>query len=301
MSARQAVLGKQSSALRARINDDLRATTSRANKLQATAAHDAKSATAAIMRTVTSGQAMTHEQAIEAANAKLKAKTKSKTKHGKHGKSSESAAAAKRAGLAAASKVKASASSPARGKVHSAAKSAHYSKSSATRASSSSKKTAVSKKSPVARGAALSQTTTSESNDAWFGAPHTDDCVAAAIANHALYVDGYRATREQFNELTDLLGYEPTIERGLEIAAAMARRGAWPAMPRFAPWLGLPIAGMIVGYEAMTDTGRRPHAALLVDDAMVVSWGDEMPLDTEIEEAFVIRWRSNTSSVAQTP
>jgi hypothetical protein len=278
--------------MRARINADLSTATSRATKLQSTAAYDKTAAATAISKTVTSGAATSHEQAVEKANAKLKAKTKTKSK-----KSSASTAAAKKAGLSAASKIKASQSATTSGKVHQAAKSATYSKSSATRASTSTKKSAVSKKTPVARGAAKgihNLDTLTTNDDMWFGAEHTSDCVPVSIANHMLFVDGYRATNEQVAELAERCGHAPTIKRGLQVAASMARRGAWPAVPKFAPCRGLPLPGCIVGYEAMTDSGRRPHAALLTDDGCVVSWGGEYALDTAIEEAWIIRWSTRT-------
>lgn len=306
MSARQAVLGKQSSALRARINANLKTATSRYDKLQSTAAYDSKTAAAAIMKTVTSSQAVSHEKAVEAAAAKVQSKSKKTAKS--KAKSSAATAAATKAGLAAASKVKSSASSSStvKGTVHQGSSSVRTVKSSSAKASQSSKKSAVSKVSPVARGAAKGtqnvRILATSDDDAWFGAEHTDDCVAAAIANHMLYVDGIRPTRQQVAELTALLGYAPTIRRGLRVAASMARRGAWPAIPRFAPNVtSEPLPGMIVGYEALTDEGYKPHAALLVGDFTVISWGDEYALDTEVEESWVVRWRSNTSSVAQTP
>jgi hypothetical protein len=295
MSARQAVLGKQSSALRARVNDDLKTATSRYTKLQSTAAYASKTAQAAIMKTVTSSQATTHEAAVEAANAKLKKTAASKTKKSSKAKSATGTAAAKKAGLAAASKVK---STTVKQSVHQGSSSVRTVKSSSAKAASSVKKSAVSKVSPVARGAAKGTSTTctpvfaTRDEDSWFGSEHEANCVSAAVANHLAFTEGIFATSDQVAELTDLLGYAPTIVHGLEVAREMARRGAWPAVPRFAPnVLTSPIPGMLIGYEALTDEGYKPHAALLVDAFTVISWGDAYSLESSIDESWVVMWR----------
>lgn len=299
MTARQGLLGHQNSALRARENSNLTAATSRANKLQSKAAYDKTAATAAVMKTVTQGQALTHEKAVEAASAKLKKKTsksKKKTK-GKSKASVASAAAARKAGFAAAAKVKGSASSPVAGRAHQGSATVKSVKPVTTKASKSSAKSAVSKKSPVARGAAkpgfrpdlMDVATRDDLAESWFGTEHERNCVPVAIANHLLYYSGIRATSDQLDDLTGRCGYAPTIESGLKIAAVMARSGSWPAAPRFYPYAARPLPGMIIGYDA----GSRPHAAVLLDDSTVISWGDEYEFVGDVEESWVIRWLAN--------
>lgn len=110
-----------------------------------------------------------------------------------------------------------------------------------------------------------------------------ENCVAVAIANSLLYHTGYRVTDGQIIALD----YD-------DFSTALYHLWVWKL---WAPQASLydyrevPVhevrPGMIVGFE--TENG--PHCGVLMPGHKVVSWGEVVPLEAEIEEAWVCEWR----------
>lgn len=107
-----------------------------------------------------------------------------------------------------------------------------------------------------------------------------ENCVAVAIANSLLYQRGKRVTDEQVAAVTD----------------EWLKRGLWRAW-HDQPWYpeaelvgfsirGIPQPGDIIGFESVNG----PHCGVLLPGNLVVSWGEVIPLESEIEEAWKITW-----------
>jgi hypothetical protein len=111
-----------------------------------------------------------------------------------------------------------------------------------------------------------------------------ENCVAVAVANHLLYHTGHRVHDSQVTYLSVLADerlsvamdrldyYEVWAPIGLSEYGKVAPADAQP--------------GMIVGFK--TDNGD--HCGLLLPGNKVVSWGEIIPLESEIEEAWEIAW-----------
>lgn len=116
----------------------------------------------------------------------------------------------------------------------------------------------------------------------------TENCAAVALANHLMYHTGIRMTVEQVHKLA---AYGPKIYQMLskpgrweEIVDDM-----WPVV-----WTHPLVAGPgdIVCYRV----GKVDHAALLLDNRAVVSWGQEIPLEYVVMESWHLRWRTYRQS-----
>ncbi len=116
-------------------------------------------------------------------------------------------------------------------------------------------------------------------NDCW------PSCAAAALANHLILSSGLRASEEEILALHLAAGGSPAIGEILEAAQEHGLAGAqlaefWPlpdgcAMPGAIAGISMPLA----------------HAVLLAPHEMMISWGQEMPLRSEVEESWWAQWK----------
>jgi hypothetical protein len=112
-----------------------------------------------------------------------------------------------------------------------------------------------------------------------------DNCVAVAIANHRLLHTGHRLTDDVIRDMDHFAG------RRLDFAIYCLY---WDRLlfdefriedyDSVDPIKACP--GLIVGF----DTPRGPHCGVLLPDNKVISWGEVIPLDAEIEEAWFVKW-----------
>jgi len=112
----------------------------------------------------------------------------------------------------------------------------------------------------------------------------TENCTAVAIANSCLYSLGYKPSDEQV----------AMIKGGrLSVALWLLHRDStwWPAelfrYRRVNLAVSIPLPGDIVGFE--TENGS--HCGLLLPGGKVVSWGETVSLETEIDEAWTPVWK----------
>jgi hypothetical protein len=128
-------------------------------------------------------------------------------------------------------------------------------------------------------------------NPVWITAGNDEDkenCVLVAIANHCLLHTGYRVPDGHIDYLS--------LYNAFSIATALYR------IDRSEAWTPVTLSeygmvkpedakpGMIVGFE----TEHGPHCGVLLEGNMVVSWGEIVVLETEIEEAWEISWTRTT-------
>jgi hypothetical protein len=124
-----------------------------------------------------------------------------------------------------------------------------------------------------------------------FGDPEGYDCVAAAIATHLDFRTAYRMTPQEYGTLTARLGDGPALEDALNVVAGDGLSGSY-RLSSFG--LTEPRAGtrLVAGFA----TANGPHAALLLSDLLVFSWGEVLRLQdvmlpgTAIEEAWDLTW-----------
>lgn len=122
-------------------------------------------------------------------------------------------------------------------------------------------------------------------NSEWITAGNdkgVENCVAVAIANHLLLHHGHRVTGPEltrlsyrdsvWNALSFLDSYEGWEGTGLSEYGMKAPEDAQP--------------GDIVGFE----TPQGSHCAVLMPGNMVISWGEILPLESEVDEAWEITW-----------
>lgn len=231
-----------------------------ATNRQFAAAGEAIHARTTVMQTLTDAQALSAEQRLSAkARASYLRRKKLRTKKGKviiKGK------------IAATRKAKTSR----HGKSPYAAIGARAGRQAAAKLPGPSKRRGAPKNEPV-------------ESPSWITAGNDDsaeNCVAVAIANSCLHKLGYRVTDEQVEMVRhdrlnkalwmlwkttrwwpiDLIGYHPQC-----------------------PALAQP--GDVIGFE--TDLG--PHCGILMPNDMVVSWGEIVPLESPIDEAWSLTWR----------
>lgn len=109
-----------------------------------------------------------------------------------------------------------------------------------------------------------------------------ENCVAVALANHLLLHTGHRISNP---ELIFLL-YRDAVQKALT------------ALDYNDPWQGVGLSeygmkapadakpGDIVGFE----TRQGSHCAVLMPGNMVISWGEIIPLESEIDEVWEVVW-----------
>lgn len=108
-----------------------------------------------------------------------------------------------------------------------------------------------------------------------------ENCTAVAVANHRLAWTGYRMTGEEIAAL------------GTGSIRDVLKRA--PGVTEMRPMR--PVTGALIGYES--EYG--PHAGVLLARQRVVSWGESVPLEAYIEEAWFVRWRQSSKFVRSWP
>jgi hypothetical protein len=320
MTWAQSRLAHQNSALQARIELDMYTHANLAGRLQYAAAGEKAYANDAVMRTLDNAQAVAHEAAVFRQIEKTASKaSKSALPKRKYKASAAVTAAARKAGLAAATTpALARSARVARAK----RKAASHAKASAT-AKASARKSARSRKAPVkaakSRTAPLHPLTLgndpaayavmqaavygasplkkTETRREWVGDEVTPNCVITAVANHLLYSKGVTATERAMNELYESCKPEPIIEEVLWTAWVIG----WPCdgcvrlrTYKLVAWETAleTLGGPIVGFEVQTEEGPRDHAALSLAGGNVVSWGSVTKREAPVEEAWELWWES---------
>ncbi len=324
MSYRQATLGHQNAALKARIFADYQRHVQQAARLQYAYKGENIYRHEAVMRTLTDTQAAARIQARQAAAAKAgktanrAAKSASTSAAAASSTAAKAAAAkiraqARAAGRAAAASVPPPAKRPVRHRLAHSAKPVHRVKQKKTkhkrrvkRSSGHGHVTSVHSVKPVTPVKKKSRTAprpdglVAETRFG-YGDPDGYDCVAAAVAGHMLISTGYKLSARQYAQLVRALGPGPSIEGALE---EMLQLPLWkrrvpllvkyeereaPRLP-FTTRLHLPA---VLGFE----TEQGPHAALLTGGrGYIASWKEVMPLasvllpGTEVEEAWHLTW-----------
>jgi hypothetical protein len=111
-----------------------------------------------------------------------------------------------------------------------------------------------------------------------------ENCVAVAAANHLLYHTGYRVNDNQVTYLQVL------CDNRLSVALdRLDYYEAWAPASLSEYGIVNPAdakPGMIVGFQ----TPNGDHCGLLMPGNKVVSWGEIVPLESEIEEAWEVIW-----------
>lgn len=111
-----------------------------------------------------------------------------------------------------------------------------------------------------------------------------ENCVAVAIANHLLYHTGCRLPDEEVRKL---------VFSRLDIAVYNLRRRSWKAaaLESYTPVLPERARpGMVIGFEVTVNGNPEPHCGVLMPGNEVVSWGEVVPLESDIEEAWELTW-----------
>jgi hypothetical protein len=312
MSWRQSRLAHQNSALQLRIERDMAVHNTKLNQAQYVRAGIRALTHSAVMRTMTVAQAMNFQkrfQAKQRRNARKAARSVKKFKPAPSTAASRAIlAAARKAGLAAAGRVKGNPkASPGTGRrrgrpkgstVASGAKARTVKGATAAGKGNARQKASSGKKKPVTAkgrtapffmgGAWLKAVVPPDKPEKkWAGDEVTPDCVITAIANSLIHATGIVTTTAERAELASCCPAEPTIEEALW----QTWLTGWPGngKVRLAAYKSVPYAsqrGVIIGYE--TENG--PHAALSLGDGQVVSWGSETTLTAPVEEAWQPAW-----------
>lgn len=252
----------------------------------------------AVMRTVTSAQAMTLAQAQfnKAIKTAKKAVTSTRTSPAASSQSAAIAAGARAAGLAAAAAVPASqkfsaVQARAKAKAHATAHATASRTAKATIAKNKAlRKAGKAKVTPAPRTAPRPAGWMPPFLAEHYGDPDGFDCVAAAIAAHRVITTGHDLPIADYERLIADLGPAPSIEKALDLVLGMDWDG--PRLTRFG--LREPETGtrLIAGFP--TATGD--HAAVLLSDSLVISWGEVLLLESVvlpgagIEESWELTW-----------
>lgn len=132
-----------------------------------------------------------------------------------------------------------------------------------------------------------------------FGDPKGYDCVAAAIASHLSFTTAYDLSDTEYEYLVLALGPAPVIEDALrtvhELPPPWAENA--PRLTRYAPAVPANGTRLVAGFA----TEKGPHAALLMSDLLIASWGEVLHLEevmlpgTGIEEAWDLTWEVRRS------
>lgn len=128
-----------------------------------------------------------------------------------------------------------------------------------------------------------------------FGSPDGLDCLPASIANHLLLDRGVRLNEQQYAELVRKVHDDGEIEDALKSLSAGPLWGGDPLLAGYGrvPWN--PARVLLTGYDSQE--GR--HAAVSAGNGNVVSWGEVLPLaetladGAEVEEAWDLLWVRN--------
>lgn len=131
-----------------------------------------------------------------------------------------------------------------------------------------------------------------------FGDPKGYDCVAAAIATHLSFAAGYDLSEEEYEDLVTVLGGEPTIAHALNRVRddGFLFLSSW-VLADFKPAVPANGTRLVAGFQIATGA----HAALLLSDLLIASWGEVLRLDavmtpgTQVEEAWDLTWKRRSS------
>lgn len=146
-------------------------------------------------------------------------------------------------------------------------------------------------KKPKARMAAITRHETL-ADAQWIAAGNdegTENCTAVAIANHLLYHTGHRVP----DDLVECLGSfrVKRVDRVLDFLDFMRIWGPAADLSeyqRIEPCRAEP--GMIVGFDVTVDGIAKAHCGVLLPGNKVISWGEVMTLEDEIDEAWSVHW-----------
>jgi hypothetical protein len=258
-SLRQAKLANQNAALVNRVTADFERHVQTAGRLQFAYQGEKVYTHTAVMRTLTTAQAVTAEEARFAQAAKsAKAAIASTTAP----KQQTSAAAARAAAAVNAAAARAA--------------------------------LAAAKATPAGRTAPrpLQRISAASYSGYWFGDPDGYDCVAAAIANSLSYSHRYHLEPSAYENLVQILGDAPDIDCALKTVAACSPIGQdAPSLINYGDAVSC-LPGTVIGFR----TERGDHAALYLGGGMIASWHEVLPLNrvlagTEgIEESYSLTW-----------
>jgi hypothetical protein len=122
-----------------------------------------------------------------------------------------------------------------------------------------------------------------------FGHPDGEDCTAAAIGNSLFFQLAHTGVYLDYGRLRELVPDGTTVAQGLDaLMLALPQAGGYDGT-----WNPRELRpGMIVGFP--TENG--PHAALLLSDGRIASWGEVLPLAEvaagDVDEAYEVFWRA---------
>lgn len=126
-----------------------------------------------------------------------------------------------------------------------------------------------------------------------FGSPDGEDCLPASVANHLLTNMGVRLSAREYAELVHKLAGIGEIRDALEF---LGRSPPWndgaPLLTGYALVPFNPARVLVIGYDSQE--GR--HAAVSAGNGNVASWGEVLPLaetlaeDAVVEEAWDLLW-----------
>lgn len=300
MSLQQARNAHQNRALVARVQASTERHLQVARRTQYVYKGEKAFAHEAVMRTVTSAQAMTLAQsqfskAIKAAKAGV---TSTRTSSAaSQAANAAIVAGARAAGLAAAMALP---GPPSRAALSAAAKTRAKAQQQARAATAKSTakgvhkvaKGAKKKTVPKARTAPRppSRYPVAMDGPLWRGDPDGYDCVAAAIANAYHFDTGLTFTDRQYKMLVTGIGAAPSLEFALWETARMGEAGMLPRLVSAVPDdPALLAGGNVIGFT----TAQGEHAAVYFASGLVVSWSEvyyKADLGTRTEESWDLQW-----------
>jgi hypothetical protein len=111
-----------------------------------------------------------------------------------------------------------------------------------------------------------------------------ENCAAVAIANHLWWHTYLRMTDDQVHDLSRHSDNIPGLLKYLQGNEAF--ENVWPER-----WYHLRVAGPgdVIVYDVPEG---KTHAALLIEDLKVISWGEELPFKGKFTEGWHIKWRT---------
>lgn len=122
-----------------------------------------------------------------------------------------------------------------------------------------------------------------------------ENCVAVAIANHLLYHTGYRVPDDLVECLVGSFRVK-RVDRMLDFLDFLRVWGPEADLSEYAriePCHAEP--GMIVGFDVTVDGRAKPHCGVLLSGNKVISWGEVVSLESEIDEAWSVHWTATTA------
>lgn len=120
-----------------------------------------------------------------------------------------------------------------------------------------------------------------------------ENCVAVALANHLLYHTGVRISDSQVDYLASFHGW--TFAESLR---RIDLNAIWSPGIGLSEYGMLTEArpGDLVGFDVEVEGKMIAHCGLLLEGGKVVSWGEIVPLPSAVDEVWEIVWTTKTSS-----